>query len=58
MSDVKLPEVGSRWVVNGREVVVTNTAKRGRGYQVFIDILETGDTQRLRLKDFWKGVGI
>lgn len=51
-----LPEVGSRTVVAGLgEAVVRRVAKRGRGYQVFVEVLETGEQVRLRLKDFLKG---
>lgn len=53
---VGLPEVGSRAVLAGLgEVVVRRVAKRGRGYQVFVEVLETGEQVRLRLKDFLKG---
>jgi hypothetical protein len=52
---VGLPEEGSRVNLNGfGEAVVRRVAKRGRGYQVFVEVLETGEQARLRLKDFLK----
>lgn len=56
MKFVGIPEVGSHTVLNGfGEAVVRRVAKRGRGYQVFVEVLETGEQVRLRLKDFLKG---
>lgn len=58
MNDIVLPEAGSRWLINGLvEVVVVRTAKRGRGYQVYVDRLDTGEVFKMRLKDFNKKAG-
>lgn len=54
MNDTVLPEAGSRWTIGHTDARVVRTAKRGRGYQVYVLFGEDTAESRLRLKDFLK----
>ena len=53
MTDKTLPEVGSRWLIDGEEFTVDEVRKRGRGYTVVQNVPPHAET-RYRLADFRK----
>lgn len=52
MTDNTLPEVGSRWTIDGQNLSVLEVKKKGRGHYVVAE-MPFGAT-RYRLKDFQK----
>lgn len=54
MNDITLPAPGSRWRIGETEVIVNDTSKRGRGYQVHIRTESDPTPKTMRLKDFNK----
>lgn len=58
MTDNTLPEVGSRWTIDGAPAEVTKVKKRGRGWQVAVFGLRAvghlEESYTLRLADFRK----
>lgn len=51
----KLPEVGTRYLYGGTQVIVREVKKRGRGYQVGVQNIGTGAAGTIRLKSWDKG---
>jgi hypothetical protein len=54
MNDIVLPTPGSRWRIGETEVIVNDTSKRGRGYQVHVRTENDPTPHAMRLKDFIK----
>lgn len=53
----ELPEVGSRWTIDGASVTVKEVRKKGRGYYVAVESMDANGSPvggRERLQDFRK----